>query len=1018
MRANRRNLTRSALLSTSAIALLAASVVPASAWAQDEEEVVEEVIVTGSRIRRAGFDTQTPGVQLDSADMDERGFVNIAEALNELPSFGSPGATPENGGGVSAVGQNVVNLYSLGSQRTLVLVNGRRVVSSNAPSINNLTAGLQVDLNAFPTGLVDRIETVSIGGAPVYGSDAIAGTVNVILKKDYEGMQLDAQWGKAEQGLATTRRIRGLFGGNFDDGRGNAVVSVEYNNQDGYNRDQNTFSWEDFSFQPGACQAEGFGRCLTPNLRVQFATHAGLPSVGPGGSALGPARVEVMNPDGTGSGSFLRFGDDGRLTNMDVGIAAGGIFSNGGDGVDLSVLATGRTPLERVILNGNANYQVTDNINAFVETSFYNAKAQSVTSQAGWLVGFFGGGVNEGIEMKLTNPYLHPDDADVLRANNVRRGLPAEDNWYMSRHMDDILLGENSSDLNMFRIVTGLEGEFEMGDNVWNWDVTYNNGQTEVNTRKTQMHQEAFGYATDVVVNPITGEPDCRINVEGIPADPNAGHGVNEPNKVYKNCVPLNLIGLNKMSQEAKDYVTGLGMTHAKLEQQVFSANVSGTLMNTDAGPLGFALGFEHRREYSNFIAGDFLARGLGRSTPVGEGGGSFNTYEIYLETLVPLVGGGEGLPFLKMIASDATIEAAVRNVDHSNAGGAITYTVGGRMSPNIDFLADDLTIRGNITHSIRSPAMVELFTPLSATRGFIQDPCDSGLVDQVATRLANCQALAATLGFDYDPTSFQSLARNGSIFGTTGGNLNLKNEIADSWTAGVVYAPSFMPGLSFQWDWIDIEITDAISNLTGTVIAQSCFDDATYPNDFCGKLSRDSNMQLNFFEAGFLNAGFLNYSGWDLQVRYETEVADIFLLGDVPGNISMNLNWSHIQELSTQATLSASVNPGAGESGKSKNQWNLTTRYANEGFAMSWTVRYKQGGVFDNLNGPKTTNFLTFGSWTNHNTTLSYQINENISARAVVNNVFNQKSPYGNIGIGIYDQLGRAYRIGLTANF
>lgn len=149
MRANRRNLTRSALLSTSAIALLAASVVPASAWAQDEEEVVEEVIVTGSRIRRAGFDTQTPGVQLDSADMDERGFINIAEALNELPSFGSPGATPESGGGVSAVGQNVVNLYSLGSQRTLVLVNGRRVVSSNAPSINNLTAGLQVDLNSF-----------------------------------------------------------------------------------------------------------------------------------------------------------------------------------------------------------------------------------------------------------------------------------------------------------------------------------------------------------------------------------------------------------------------------------------------------------------------------------------------------------------------------------------------------------------------------------------------------------------------------------------------------------------------------------------------------------------------------------------------------------------------------------------------------------------------------------------------------------------------------------------------------
>jgi iron complex outermembrane receptor protein len=1015
MRGYRRNITRSALLSTSAVALLAASFVPATAWAQDDnEEVVEEVVVTGSRIRRAGFDTQTPGVQLDSADIDERGFTDIGAALNELPAFGAPGNSPSGGQPNSAVGQTTANLYSLGSQRTLTLVNGRRVVSSNAPSLGNLTAGLQVDLNAFPTGLVDRVETVSIGGAPVYGSDAIAGTVNIILKKDYEGMQIDGQWGKTEHGIATNRRIRGLIGGNFADDRGNAVVSVEYSNEDGFIREDNRFD-SDHSFQTcsGTPSAGKFGRCMFDDIRVQFATHAGLPSVGTN-VPLGSSYVQDAN------GGRLHFGDDGKLIPFDGGVAHGVIFASGGDGIDLDVLANGKTPIERTIINANSTYQISDNVSAFIETSFYNANATSVARQAGWLTGFFAGGVNDTPAFSVDNPYLDSDARTIIMDNNVREGLAADTDFYVSRDMRDVLIGDNKSQLNMYRIVAGLEGDFEMADRTWNWDVSYNYGRTEVATQIQHINQEAFGHSLKAVIDPASGEIVCDVTLNPI-AGANNDIKVWEPNQISGACVPLNLFGVGNMSEASRSYVTGTGTTHSALQQQVFSANLSGSVMDTDAGPVGVAMGFEHRREFSSFGVDDMLARGLGRGSPTGPGGGTFETYEAYVETLIPLVSAGEGIPVLNMIFDTASIEAAVRNVDHSNAGGAITWTAGGRFSPAIPFLQDDLVLRGNFTHSIRSPAMVELFTPVSRVRGFINDPCDSVNVTNVASRASTCAAHAASIGATYDPATFITNARNGSVFGTTGGNAGLANEVADSWSVGGVYSPSFVPGLTISWDWIDIAISDAISNLTGTTLAQSCYDDDVYGNAFCDGLTRNSDdfqyPLYGAFEAGFLNAGFLNYTGWDLQARMAVEVADIMFLDDVPGNFSMNLNWSHMKSLSTQATLSASVNPQAGEIGRSHDKFAMTYRYSLDGFAMSWNTRYIGSAVFDNQDGPTSRDVTGVSSWINHNATVSYAINEDITARLVVNNIFDQAPPLYTSS-GVYDLLGRAYRIGVTANF
>ncbi|MCA1780138.1 MAG: TonB-dependent receptor plug domain-containing protein, partial [Xanthomonadaceae bacterium] len=201
--------------------------------AQTEEGAadLERVAVTGSRIERPGIDTFYPAITVDAQLLEDRAFTNVADALNEIPSFGN-GITPNFGQGFATVGQNFVDFLELGAQRTLTLVNGRRFVSANVPSIFGTNGGLQVDFNVIPIALVDRIETIGIGGAPIYGSDAIAGTINVILKDRYEGAEFTFRKGFTSKGDAEDETIQLVAGANSADGRGNVTFSAEFVRQD------------------------------------------------------------------------------------------------------------------------------------------------------------------------------------------------------------------------------------------------------------------------------------------------------------------------------------------------------------------------------------------------------------------------------------------------------------------------------------------------------------------------------------------------------------------------------------------------------------------------------------------------------------------------------------------------------------------------------------------------------------------------------------------------------------------
>ena len=243
------------------------------------------IVVTGSRIVRQDFGTVSPTITVGEELLENRQFNNVAEALNQNPFFDVPGQSPTGTIGNADVGQNFVNFFGLGSQRTLTTVNGRRVVAANAPTVfNNAAPGLQVDLNIIPTIMVDRIEAVAVRGAPIYGSDAISGTINVILKNDFEGLELDGNYGVTERGDSEEYRMSGLMGSNFADGRGNVTIAVEHTRTKGLlERDRYDFICAACSFQTNPLNTgpdDGIpDRVLIQDARVSFATNDGIPAL-------------------------------------------------------------------------------------------------------------------------------------------------------------------------------------------------------------------------------------------------------------------------------------------------------------------------------------------------------------------------------------------------------------------------------------------------------------------------------------------------------------------------------------------------------------------------------------------------------------------------------------------------------------------------------------------------------------------------------------------------------------------
>ncbi len=1057
-------------------ALLSAVFVSSGAGAQEEAEndgadVLEEVVVTGSRIRRAGFDTLQPAVQIDSDFLETRGFINVADALNEVPTFGPPGAGPVGQGNGTAVGQNFVNAFSLGSQRTLVLINGRRVVSQNSPGTTGITSGQQVDLNIVPTALIERVETIFNGGAPIYGADAVAATVNIILKDNFEGAQFDAQYGIADEGDADNYLFRGLFGGNFDSGRGNAVLSVEYARQEGVLPGDRTIGRRDINFQDNP-DPNGPNQIIADNSEMVWQVPlTGVPLLNPG---FWDVPVGGTNGFVDANGNGLIFETDGQslisATSDIIGTPWNIVFGTDPGGFDNPyVIALGRTntlltPSERWAATAIGHYDITDNVQAFSEFLFSRTESVDRVNQPPWGGGFFAPGASSAIMVPLTNPYVSANVAGTIRTQLEARdldgdGLPDGDanlldldrdgiaetpGFFLTRQNGDIV-GDNPNfrDQNVFRVVAGLKGDFELAGRSWEWEASYNFGQTDADSRVTTLNPTRYPLALDAVIDPANGEIVCRSTRDGI-VQP-GGTILSQPTIIddVANCVPINPLGFGNFSEEVRDYLVQEQFRRTKIRQQVFELTASGDLFDLPSGTVQIAGGVTHRKEEAGFFSDLASETGI---EPLFEQAvltteGEYDTNEYYVEALIPVFQDGSRWDIPGV--SSLTLDGAVRFVDNSVAGSDTTWTAGARLRFDLPWFEDGLMIRGNVTQAIRSPSITEFFLPESPATDRGNDPCDEEFVDtgiNPAARRANCQAELTAAQAAADPTApiqtvtldnFMSTVVNASGPGIVSGSTALDNEISDSWTVGIVFTPPQIQGLRLSADWTQIEIDDAIVNVSLNTIFAACYDDPSSPADVCGRVARDPNtFQVANFQGGFLNAAERDFEGLVVNIDYSTDAADLPFLSNIPGTVSFASSYLHT---SFQGSAVTGVTPQdeTGERGFEQNMWQGNLGYQRERLGFFWQTRWLGEGNADNAGGPNQFSTRTYDNLVINNFTTTYQLSEKISLRLVVNNVFDEfpsdsriafsgdTSTTGGGNANFFDDpVGRRYLFAVSAKF
>lgn len=990
---------------------------------------LDAVVVTGSRIRRAGFDTLEPATVVTREYIEERGITNVADALNEIPGFGV-GITPEGGQSSFGVGVNFVNRFGLGSNRTLTLVNGRRFVSSNAPSIFGPAApGIQVDLNAIPTAMVERVENLAIGGAPTYGADAIAGVVNVIMRRDYEGTEFGASYGVTEQGDNNRYNAYAVTGTNFgENDRGNITFSASFDKVEGVLQKERDFFAAGYfnSSNPLASQLAQFpGRTpgndgrfdptvpfntgngdgipngvLITNRRIWTTPFGGL--VSPVTGAFRPGSFN-LRPNGFGPNQdvILGFDPNGNLVPFNPGSPFSAVDASGGDGLNLVEAGQLTSDLERVSLLTTGRWGITDSVDLFFEGSFYSAESTELVDQ--WM---FNSPLFGGLSGMIRFPTSHPLLTEQARTTLTSLGVTQ---FNLSRASRDLVTNNGRGETDLGRGVLGLDGSFELADRVFYWEASANYGRSDSRSFGTSLIQQNFINALNVVRDQA-GNPVCAgVAIPGLVIP-----GGNTP-VPDANCVPLDIFGDGRPSEAARQYVTTQTQTQALLEQEVYNVNLSSTLLDLWSGPLLYNVGYEHRKESGLFDPDAFLQQGRGRAVPITPLSGTYTTDEYFGEFILPLVNPDSDLPLLKKL----DVIGKYRSVDNTINGRSDIYTYGLQWKP-----INELEVRGNFTRSIRAPAITELFLPQSTSFQFVGgDPCDARFISggpNPSRRAVNCQAF---LDF-YGLSSFSSTASSASIQGISGGNPLLENESADSLTYGFTWAPSFVEGLTVAADYYKIEIENVISSLTATQLASACFDNVDFnaanvpnANQFCSQITRNAPGSANpgqatTFVSGFVNGKFLDMEAYSAEVRYQINT-------DQFGRFAFGFAGYFPEELVVDNT-GVSPNPDVGEIGTSERQYQFSSNWQGKRLGLNLSANYQSSAAFNVLDTPETRDILRVDSYWLLNGGASYQINDQILMRLAVTNLLDEDPPFPGFGAGIgnYDILGRRYNLAFQWKF
>ena len=1025
--------------------------------AQDPGEVteVEEIVVTGSRISTGSvLESAQPVQVLSSEVIAAQGTVAIADILDTLPALLSSTSSAQANGN-----QATLNLRGLGSNRTLVLVNGRRHV----PGVPGSAA---VDISSIPSSLVERVDLLTGGASAIYGSDAVSGVVNFIIKDDFEGQEYTVQTGMSGEGDGEEFFASALYGRNFDGGRGNVTLALE-----GYDRQAVFYGDRDFTrgnfladdypspalfFQQGDPLPPGqraLGRTILVGNNPRFAgtdpalvararaatarsfinrptfdvsSTSGLIGFDTDGSGFSaPARFlstfQDIDRDGVNDCNESRAGREGygcyvidpitgQVRPFVDGVYAGGINQSGGDGAAQTFDGQSLVPDERQIsANLFLNYEVSPAFQAYAELKAVHTDATSYNPYNTF---------DDSIPIALDNPFI---PTEILRIINAE--IAADPSI---AGIARVLLGRDNTDLfdpaihderQTYRAVIGARGDLG-----WNlsYDVSLNYGRTEGESSSKARLEDRYFAAIDAVRAP-NGQIVCRSTLDPTALPRKGQLGPNPGGRIPFNtfrpgagspCQPLNLFGLNRASPEALAFLDYSAVDVFTIQQTVLTGLLSGdssSLFELPGGPVAFVIGGEYRKEESVFDGDDFVNQGFNfESRSVADVSGEFDVQEIFAEIRAPLLA---DLPF----AHELTLTGAVRAGEYSTVGSTTTWKYDLIWSP-----IPDIRFRGGQAQTVRAPNISELFAPVSTFNARPIDPCDENnirLGPNPANRLANCRADGIPAGFT-DPLTSQ-------FAGRAGGNPNLSEEESESFTYGVVLQPRFIPGLSVTVDYYNVEISNAISSVTVQDIVDSCYDGPNLQSVFCTQFTRNRNsasptfLGFNSITTSQLNFAGLEASGIDFNVSYEFDLAD---LGQPTwGNVGLSVGGTHVEDRNDFpfATDPTRANPEELEINNPELSLNVGVRWSVGDFTVNTNHQYlgEQGLPAVEIENAANFNIAFADETWVHDASVRWDMSEQHSVTFGVNNLTNEEPIIASVTTPV-SAIGRYFFLRIATSY
>ena len=851
----------------------------------------DAIIVTGSRIASPTITSVSPVQVVSDVQIDQAGVTNIQELLLENPAFGTPGLSRTNSAFLtSGTGVATVDLRDLGSDRTLVLINGRRVVAG-------LPGSATVDLNVIPTQFIQRIDVLTGGASSLYGSDAVAGVVNFIYKDNFQGIDANAQYNITERGDDRRYQANLTVGGNLGDDRGNIMVHLGYSKEGGLlSRERRNTRQDDadtFAFITG--DPADFGVPTQP-FNSSFA---------PQGRFIAGGTTFTFDPN----------------NNLVTGFSSNGTATRAANGFNRQFFRTIAVPVERYLFAARAHYDISDAIRFFSEATYNNTSSsreiEPFPLESGGANGIFPANGLVPLEtlvngVRVRNPFV-PDA--IFNAATDGDGDGNRD-FAFARRLSEFGTRNGSTNRDFYRFVAGLQGD--LFNKKFNWDLSYNYGRTSESQQSNgQVNVLNFRNALTAIPGP-TG-PIC--------ADANAR---------AQRCVPINIFGFNSISPEATNYIAADQTFQTRITQQVVQGNLSGSLFDLPAGPLGIAVGAEYRKETSVENNDALTNAGLNAGNALPDTSGEFDVKEAYGEINIPILA---DVPFFKQL----NLRGAARISDYSTVGNVYSYSGGVEWTP-----VESVRFSGTYARSVRAPNIGELFTGPSQTfPSGIQDPCVGVGATGGGTVGDRCRAdvgvranIAANGVFTLSQPDLQGIS------GFNSGNPDLNEEKSDSYTASVTINPrsiDFLRNLVLRVDYYNIDIKDAIIAPGRQFILDQCYrqNNPTY----CAFITRrqtataiNSAGSLDLINAGSVNGGALSTEGLDVTLTNRFPLNGMLGLG---GAIQARVAYSHMFEGEVVTLPGADPDPYAGEVGTAKDRFTASLGYSGDRVNVNFTGTY-----------------------------------------------------------------------------